>query len=318
MRWILALALMAGLGSLGGGGAALAAEKEMARASQLANRALLLDYAAFGGRLVAVGEFGNIIYSDDAGRSWAQAKSVPSRTTLTNVVFVNQKLGFAVGHDTAILRTEDGGDTWELVYKDDSGEVPLFGTLFLDEERGLAVGAFGTIMRTENGGKTWASDLIDDSGEDDYHLNAIFGARDGTIYVAAEAGSIYKSTDAGKTFRLLSTDYEGSFWNGMVLDSGRVLIWGMRGNVYYSDTQGQTWIKAQTATDRSIMGGVQLPNGRIVLTGLLGLILVSDDNGSSFTETVRSDRSSFAAVSRGADGRLILYGDPGVSWQDLP
>ena len=313
-------AMMAGLLAWGGlcGVPALAAENEMARASELANRSLLLDYAALGGRLVAVGEFGNIIYSDDAGRAWQQANAVASRTTLTAVTFVNAQLGFAVGHDTAILRTKDSGENWELIYKDESGEVPLFGVLFLDEQRGLAVGAFGTLLRTANGGTTWDVELIDAEGENDYHLNAIFSAPDGTIYVPAEAGSVYKSTDGGETFRLLNTNYEGSFWNGMVLASGRVLIWGMRGNVYYSDTQGQVWTKAETGTDRSVMGGLQLPDGRIVLTGLSGTILASTDDGKTFQETVRSDRSSFAAVSRGADGRLILYGDPGVSWQDLP
>ena len=73
---------------------------------------LLLDVARAGERLVAVGERGHVLLSDDAGRSWRQARTVPSRTMLTAVAFVDASHGWAVGHDEIILCTADGGETW--------------------------------------------------------------------------------------------------------------------------------------------------------------------------------------------------------------
>jgi len=54
--------------------------------SAKAVESLLLDVAHAGARLVAVGDRGHILYSDDDGASWAQAK-VPTRQMLTSVFF---------------------------------------------------------------------------------------------------------------------------------------------------------------------------------------------------------------------------------------
>ena len=66
-----------------------------------------------GRRLVAVGERGTVLWSDNAGQSWQQAQ-VPVQVTLTAVRFVNERTGWAVGHLGVILKTEDAGQTWAL------------------------------------------------------------------------------------------------------------------------------------------------------------------------------------------------------------
>src|SRR5471030_2586830 len=71
---------------------------------------LLLDVTHAGTRLVTVGERGHILYSDDQGKDWTQAK-VPSRQLLTALYFVDDKHGWAVGHDAQILASSDGGAT---------------------------------------------------------------------------------------------------------------------------------------------------------------------------------------------------------------
>ena len=76
---------------------------EYAIASDMATKALVLDAAKAGSRLVAVGEFGHVLLSDDNGGNWRQAASVPTRNTLTNVIFMDNQTGFAVGHEATIL-----------------------------------------------------------------------------------------------------------------------------------------------------------------------------------------------------------------------
>src|SRR6187551_1324135 len=78
----------------------------------LASSSLLLDLAVAGTRIVAVGERGHVMLSDDQGATWRQAKSVPTRTMLTAVYFADDEYGWAVGHDETILNTMDGGETW--------------------------------------------------------------------------------------------------------------------------------------------------------------------------------------------------------------
>lgn len=79
--------------------------------SDKAASSLLLDIAKAGERLVAVGERGHIIYSDDNGKSWEQAE-VPVMVTLTALDFSTPEKGWAVGHDGVVLHTEDSGETW--------------------------------------------------------------------------------------------------------------------------------------------------------------------------------------------------------------
>ena len=69
------------------------------------------------GLVVAVGERGHVLVSGDEGRSWRQA-DVPSRALLTGVFMHDARLGWAVGHDEVVLRTRDGGLTWERVHEE--------------------------------------------------------------------------------------------------------------------------------------------------------------------------------------------------------
>lgn len=286
---------------------------EYSAPSAKAQNGLLLDVAQVGKRLVAVGQHGHIIYSDDAGDSWTQAENVPTRSTLTDITFIDNKTGFAVGHDSVILRTRDSGASWTLQYSERRGEDPLFGVYFTSQRHGLAVGAFSRMLETQDGGNTWTKRTLIEGAFDDFHLNGIFADRGGNIYVPAEFGTVYKSTDKGKTFKTIETPYEGSFWGGMALDNNKLLIWGMRGNAYMSSNEGKLWNKVTTNTDRSITGGTQLRNGDVILTGLSGLVLVSDDEGESFIPTLRPDRISFGtAAATDTKDKVLLFGVPGV------
>ena len=75
----------------------------------------LFDITRAGERLVAVGERGLIIVSDDDGRNWQQA-AVPVSATLTAVSFPTPDKGWAVGHAGIILHRDDGGSSWHLQF----------------------------------------------------------------------------------------------------------------------------------------------------------------------------------------------------------
>lgn len=285
---------------------------EYAIASDMADQALLLDAVETGNRLVAVGEFGHILLSDDRGANWRQAQSVPTRNTLTSVVFLDNQTGYATGHEATILKTTDGGENWELKYIEMRGEDPLFGIYFSDAKNGITVGGFSKVFETKDGGETWAARALVEDSYDDFHLNDVFPDKAGNLYIPAEFGTVYKSRDRGVTWEAIQTDYDGSFWGGMGLSNGDIMVFGMRGNAFISSNNGASWQKVDTGTDNSITGGAQLSDGRIVLTGLSGAVLVSSDNGRKFAYTERPDRLSFATAMQGADGNVILFGTPGI------
>jgi photosystem II stability/assembly factor-like uncharacterized protein len=79
--------------------------------SQKSPRMAILAVAQAGKRTLAAGERGIILYSDNGGQSWRQAKT-PTSASLTAMRFANDKLGWAIGHMGIVLHTADGGETW--------------------------------------------------------------------------------------------------------------------------------------------------------------------------------------------------------------
>ena len=79
---------------------------------QTMSRLLLTDGTRVGDRVVAVGDRGYIVYSDNNGASWQRAKTPPNTPLLTAVYFLDAKTGWAVGHDSMILTSTDRGESW--------------------------------------------------------------------------------------------------------------------------------------------------------------------------------------------------------------
>jgi photosystem II stability/assembly factor-like uncharacterized protein len=92
------------------------------------DRLLVNSVARSNGRLVAVGEQGQILLADDAQGPWRSAELTPQRgSTLTDVRFADARVAVAVGHDGWIVRSDDGGETWTEIAFNEAGSDPLLG-----------------------------------------------------------------------------------------------------------------------------------------------------------------------------------------------
>lgn len=308
-RWIaiaIALVMTVGVGALATAQDDIAPEPAIM--APLAPRSLMLDATVIDGRLVAVGERGHILISLDGGESWQQ-QQVPTHATLTAVYFHDPDLGWAVGHDSAIVRTTDGGTTWELVNWAPEEEAPFFDVWFSDADTGVAIGAYGSYYETTDSGMTWSSRWISD---DDWHLHQIARSENGRLYIAAEAGSIYRSDDNGESWITLPSLYEGSYFGVLPLEGDSVLIFGLRGHLYRSDDAGESWEEIETGTVAMLTDGLRLGDGTIVVVGLGGTVLTSSDGGQTFTLHPQANRRGISAVAETGDGRLLLVGEFGV------
>ncbi|MBK5354321.1 hypothetical protein JFU37_17655 [Pseudomonas sp. TH41] len=285
--------------------------------SAKASKSLMLDVVHAGKRLVAVGDRGHILYSDDQGATWTQAK-VPTRQLLTSVFFVDDKHGWAVGHDAQILASEDGGVTWTKQFEDLKRESPLLDVWFKDVNSGFAVGAYGSVMETTDGGKHWedVSDRLDN--EDQYHLNAIAAVKDAGLFIVGEQGSMFRSADLGQTWEKLEGPYQGSLFGVIgTAQANTLLAYGLRGNLFRSTDFGTSWqpveLKAtRGALEFGLSGATLLDDGTLVIVGNGGSVIRSNDNGETFSVFNRADRISVSAVTAAGNGNLILAGQGGV------
>ncbi|ARU90732.1 hypothetical protein B9K09_14395 [Pseudomonas sp. M30-35] len=286
--------------------------------SAQAQSSLLIDITAAGKRLVAVGERGHVLYSDDNGSTWTQAK-VPTRQLLTAVYFVDDKHGWAVGHDAQILVTTDGGQTWVKQFEDLSREAPLLDIWFKDTQTGFAVGAYGALLATTDGGANW-EDISDRmNNEDGYHLNAIVAVKDSGLFVVGELGVMFRSADWGQTWETLESPYDGSLFGGVATkEPATLLAYGLRGHLFRSTDFGTTWQQIEINTPNNgplefgLADGELLADGSIVVVGHGGTVLKSTDDGRSFSLVNRADRVSLSGAATTDNGKLILVGQGGV------
>ena len=290
------------------GPAPAAADERASPEDPLAVESLLLDAAAAGARLVVVGERGRVLVSADGAQSWKQART-PTRALLTAVHLHDERSGWAVGHDAVILRTRDGGETWQLVHQAPEEERPLLDVWFRDEHRGFAVGAYGYFLATTDGGDTWNARAI---SQDDFHLNALVSAGADRLYLAAESGVAYRSDDGGETWKELSPPYAGSWFGALALGEDAVLLTGLRGHLFRSDDAGETWDRVPAGTTATLTGAIRLPSGTVLMTGLDGTVLTSRDEARTVSLTRLPSRQGVSAAVPLADGGALLVGEFGA------
>lgn len=268
---------------------------------------LILDAARAGQRLVAGGERGYILISDDDGKSWRHAQS-PASATLTALYFVDDRHGWAVGHDAVIVRSEDGGASWQRTHFAADEQKPLLDVWFRDADRGFAVGAYGLFLESDDGGKSWKPKAAFDG---DFHINALAAGRDGKLLIAGEGGALYRSDDYGQSWEKIESPYAGSFFGALATNDGSFIVYGLRGNAFRSEDFGASWNEIKTGGEASLMGGAAW-NDDVVLVGNDGTVLVSHDDGKTFRAR-KAGAGSLAAVVRAGDGSLLVFGEAGVT-----
>ena len=277
-------------------------------------RLLLVDAERLGNRIVAVGDRGYIVFSEDGGASWKRAQA-PQAPLLTAIDFLDAKSGLAVGHDAVILKTTDAGETWTQVFSAPAEQRPLLDVQYLSAERAIAVGAYAAFYETTDGGKSWnARKIIDE----DKHFNAILDLGEGKLLILGEAGTILASDDAGATWKPVASPYKGSLFGGLVANDGAVVAFGMRGRIYRSTDKGRAWTHVDNPSVATLMGGEKMADGALIIAGAAGTALVSRDNGRSFQPLETGASKAYAKGLLGAPNTVLLLGEAGVRTAPLP
>jgi len=279
---------------------------EYAEHMPLATESMLLDITRAGNTLVAVGERGHVVISTD-GESWQQVEVVPTRSTLTSVFSVGDRL-WAGGHDAVIITSGDGGETWTQQFFAPDRQQAVMDIYFTDENNGVAIGSYGLKLQTRDGGQTWEDATVD--AENDFHLNSLVRFNDGRRLIAGEAGYSYRSYDDGETWEAIEMPYQGSMWGALMTNGGCVLFYGLRGHVMESCDFGSSWTELETGSESSISGAAK-HGGLVLLAANSGTVLIRDDNGH-FSVHHHSDGVDFAAALSMGDGTFLLVGEDGV------
>lgn len=273
-------------------------------ASVNAAHSYLLGIAQAGERLVAVGERGIILLSDDQGANWRQVQT-PVSVTLTVVRFADARNGYAVGHGGSVLVTRDGGESWTLSLDgrhaaeillaaaqaqgdargiadaerliEDGPDKPFLDVLVRDPLNAFVVGAYGLALSTDDGGESWRPWLQRSDNPGGLHLNAI-RSRGERLAIVGEQGLVLLSDNGGATFRSLETPYSGSFFTAELPSAHTLVVAGLRGNILRSEDSGATWTALTSPAQASITASAIQPDGALVFVNQAGM-LMHEHNG---------------------------------------
>lgn len=305
-----------------------------ARKSLLASRGLLGGLARAGRRVVAVGQRGHVLLSDDAGRSWAQA-TVPVSSDLVAVHFPTPDTGWAVGHDGVVLASRDAGKAWvrqldgrrlgELLvahytrtgdakwldearrFAEQGAENPFLDVCFQDAQNGHVVGAFGLLLQTADGGRSWEPLMHAADNPKALHLYAIRRIG-GELFIAGEQGLLLRWSRETGRFVALTLPYQGTLF-GLLGNERAVLAHGLRGNVVRSTDGGLSWQAVSTGLAVGLTASALDERGRFIVVSQAGHVLASTDDGASF-RAIKVERPAPAAAVVGMPGGALLLAGP--------
>lgn len=263
---------------------------------------------------------------------WCWQAPLPTGSLQSDFAFVDASNGWSVGENGEILRTRDGGKTWNRQVSGVS--TRLTGVAFTDLNNGWVAGEYGALLRTTDGGATWklqptgtlqlSSPAIQVSGTTVLLTSNSGGTRmsvdggatwtqgnmsgvrlgaDGVLWSVVYYGGLSKSVDQGKSSSIvLPTDSSGLSNNMQFGLSGRSLM-VLTSSYNYVGSQAVYTQTVRTSADNGQSWTTITPQGltQPYYTSISGLTMV--------------DASTAAVMVNNA---LYRTTDGGRTWTPVP
>ena len=150
---------------------------------------------------VAVGALGKILITADAGDNWAQVAGVPTTWALHSVWFTDPDTGYAVGDNSTMLRTVNGGGSWGLVPQASVIGVHLRRVYFVTPDTGWVAGDNGWIASTYDRGDHWHKVKLPTASS--IRGLSFAGTLDG--WAVGDVGFIARTRDGGASWHPVSS-----------------------------------------------------------------------------------------------------------------
>ncbi|MDW3651814.1 MAG: YCF48-related protein [Bacteroidia bacterium] len=220
-----------------------------------------------------------IAQSCDRGNSWT-LKYIDDfgRDDITNasLFFLDENTGFLLRRGSfwgMILKTSDGGSTWQLIRESSFDLLPLYQGMdikFFNESVGIISCLEGKILKTVDGGNNWMEVNTPLSGS-------------------------------------LANLYEIS-----IVDEQTAWVVGATGAILKTEDQGQSWIQQDILEGREILYDVEFStalDGWIVGNG--GLILRTEDGGESWNSVfgIGEESSIYRSIAFSDENQGYICGD---------
>lgn len=255
-------------------------------------------FATDEGKVWVPGKYVSISYTDELPFWWDQLPNVKS--TLFHPHFLNEEIGIIGGSEGGIIKTINGGATWDRIFPPSMEH--FFSVKLLDTLTIMAASSTGTLWLSFDGGNNWGTYNMNLGSMTDFHATDY-----SHIIVTNESGKIIRTTNGG------------FIWDEVYNDPSVVLSgidfptethgWatGNLGQILFTEDGGTTW-DLQYADDYNQFEDVHFTSpeeGWIVSSSLTDTIWHTKDGGGSWFSSKLPVRTFWHSVS---------FNDPDTGW----
>ncbi|MEM7372123.1 MAG: YCF48-related protein [Bacteroidota bacterium] len=272
-------------------------------------------------------ETGQDVLSSESLEILGQWEPVFSSNSLfSEMAFGDQQTGIAIGSGGLIVRTHDGGKSWN---SSPSGTTNfLTGVDFATPDIVYVTGEKGTLLKSVNGGLDWTSIDVGTG----VHLRGVSFPNADTGYVTGDQGKVVSSFDGGITWNQKSLGGSLTFTNAAFQTGFRGAVIGENARIMRTTNAGVNFALTSIPAASSGFLRTLFQGGNMwIAVGEKnvneGLILRSTDSGESFEKIPSGVDQHLWGVGFygqndgmivGSNGTILHTEDGGVSWIERP
>ncbi len=252
---------------------------------------------------------GAVWRSFDGGGSWQKIYSNGDHS-IYSVYFTNDTTGFACGDDLLLLKTTDGGLTWNAFHYPELPInrfiVPLRDISFTDPNNGFVQGGDtyenGIVLRTYTAGASWIYTGFNNELRSSYFTDKDHG-------IVSGYGGMFMTSDSGTSFSQLNVS--GDFFISLYfLNPTEGFAAGHNGGLYRTSDSGDSWkmvFDGNKALKKKMhFNAIRfLSNGVGYACGNKGLLMQSTDGGSTWKEVKRFTEEDLLCICPNGLGWLL-------------
>lgn len=238
-----------------------------------------------GGDLLACGSYGKILRIGAGGT--IDRVSTPTRNTLQDIVAWDSSHAVAVGNDGTILRSTDGGSSWQQVLGVPRSDVANKLNRVRVAANGLAIatGEMGAVLVSHDFAQTWQRVRE----EEDVAWNDVALLDGGRLVLVGEFGRVLLGNVDGQGWQQVDAGVGASLMAVSFRDADNGVAVGLEGTVLQTRDGGRSWNAANVGLHEHLFDVAWLaPQQRWFVTGALGRWASGD--GSDWQNGVLDER----------------------------
>ena len=249
--------------------------------------------------------------------------------------FLDADTGWLVCDDGVVLKTTNGGDSWETIEIPDALGFDLEDVEFADANTGYACCNDGFIYKTTNGGMDWT--MIADTANYKVDIAGLSVVNEDLVYFCGDDSTLLKTENGGTSYSRMTYGFQSEDLDGGVHfispEVGVVISDANAGETWYTHDGGQNWEFVQilfppgTASQRlyDVSGA---GDGVFAIAAYHRITFISADSGQTYQPSGNVDYAYVyfncvqvldenTIMTSGSGGFLVRTDDGGANWDTL-